>query len=840
MVSLLVAVPSGFADSLKATYSIVDGGQPRTFVVAGDEIHERRQMKRLPLAGSADQARGTAQRTPGADLILYEKGIARTAVTRRFLTKRIAVQLAPGADPTRIADAARVLLAETAPGGAVGWFVMEASAEPGSALEAAERLRKVPGVRSAQPLLARQHSPYAFTPNDPFFPEQFHLFNTGQHGATVGIDVNIASVWETYNGTGITIGIVDDGLERTHPDLAPNYSAALSYDFNGRDDDPLPPPFDFDDHGTACAGIAAARGNNGIGVCGAAFEATLAGLRLIAAPTTDEDDAAAFAFRNDAIHIKSNSWGTEDDGRTLEGPGPFARAAIQEGVRTGRGGRGTIFLFSSGNGGPRDGADFDGFVSMRETIGVSALAPDGVAAEYAEPGAAILCVAPSSSGPLGTTTTDRLRNDGYNFNESGGDLPDLDYTNSFGGTSSAAPLVAGCVALMLEANPDLGWRDVQEILLRTARKVDAASIGWQTNGVGWHFHHFYGAGLVDAEAAVRLAQTWTNLGPNIVLSEAVSNLAAPIPDGKSAGITQVFNFNDPRLRVEHAVVTVSILHAARGQFEITLESPAGTISHLADLRPRDRGDHFLGWGFLTRQMWGEAAQGVWKVRVSDRVRGTVGIVQDLKLELFGASPEGHPVANGIAVVSDANGNGAVDPSEMVTVSLALKNEGGATDDNVVATLLGNSKVAVSSGPQNYGTLAPGMSVSRDFTFTALGEIGETMFLTLQLNDSSSSAGTVAFPVTIGRTATATFTSEVAFELPDYRSRSGTGSARPYPGTIEVSGLPPSARITMLSCTSITSRTITARTSTSCSPARRRHRSHRDVGHRARARSMMFH
>src|SRR4029453_11419415 len=145
------------------------------------------------------------------------------------------------------------------------------------------------------------------------------------------------------------------------------------------------------------------------------------------------------------------------------------------------------------------------------------------------------------------------------------------------------------IALMLEANPALGWRDVQEILLRTARKVDDASVGWQTNGVGWHFHPFYGAGLVDAEAAVRMAQTWTNLGPNIVLSEAVSNLAAPIPDGKSTGITQVFNFTDPRFRVEHAMVTVNILHAARGQLEITLESPAGTISHLANLRPRDKG-----------------------------------------------------------------------------------------------------------------------------------------------------------------------------------------------------------------------------------------------------------
>jgi subtilisin family serine protease len=202
-------------------------------------------------------------------------------------------------------------------------------------------------VIEVEPQLARQQQRRAI-PNDPFFSGQWHLNNTGQGGGEPAIDVNVLNVWNNYRGAGVVIGIVDDGLEKSHPDLAPNYSAALSYDFNFNDPNPEPPPFSFDDHGTACAGVAGARGNNGIGVSGAAFQATLSGLRLISRPSSDADEAEAFHFQDQAIDIKSNSWGPSDNGKTLDRPGPLTRAAFEDAVATGRGGLGTIIVWLVG------------------------------------------------------------------------------------------------------------------------------------------------------------------------------------------------------------------------------------------------------------------------------------------------------------------------------------------------------------------------------------------------------------------------------------------------------------------------------------------------------------
>src|SRR5207253_5409776 len=129
------------------------------------------------------------------------------------------------------------------------------------------------------------------------------------------------------------------------------------YDFNDNDSDPAPDTGSWGDfHGTAVAGVAAARGDNGIGVCGAAYEARLVGLRLVAYPETDADDAAAMTHSNSVIHIKNNSWGPPDGNlRTgfltvLQAAGPLMQAAIAQGVTTGRNGKGVIYTWACGNG----------------------------------------------------------------------------------------------------------------------------------------------------------------------------------------------------------------------------------------------------------------------------------------------------------------------------------------------------------------------------------------------------------------------------------------------------------------------------------------------------------
>ena len=353
---------------LEESYRFNDHGRVREFEIARDEVQRSRVPVPIAPRANADGVRAAA-RLAGGDLIVYEKGKPHTALTRRLVTSRLAVQLAPGLDSGVLGRAAGAESVSAAAANA-GWYVFQAAADPGSSLQMAAKLRRIPGVLAVEPLLARQQEK-RFIPNDPFFDKQWHLRNTGQLGGPAGIDLNITGVWDTYQGDGMTIGIVDDGLEHTHPDIAPNYAPALSFDFNFNQSDPQPAAYDGDDHGTACAGLAAAAGNNGIGVTGAAFKAKLAGIRLIALPSTDEQEAAAFALHNDLIAIKSNSWGADDDGKTLEGPGPLATAALEDGVQNGRGGKGTIYVWAGGNGGlVGDAATFDGYVGNRGVIAV--------------------------------------------------------------------------------------------------------------------------------------------------------------------------------------------------------------------------------------------------------------------------------------------------------------------------------------------------------------------------------------------------------------------------------------------------------------------------------------
>ncbi len=624
-----------FAGPLKDTYWLQERGELTKFEIARDEVHSGRVPRRVSPRTSADDLRRVAS-AEAAELVLYPEGAARVPANRRLLTKHLAVRLAPGTDPARLTAAGVKVLKSISRDRA--WWLVESNSEPGSAVEAADLLKNLPGVTAVEPQLAKQQQKRATIPNDPLFARQWHLRNSGQNGGEPDIDINVVNTWDSFRGNGIVIGIVDDGLDRSHPDLAPNYNAALSFDFNFNDNDPEPPSFRGDDHGTACAGVAAARGLNGVGVAGAAFNASLAGLRLISRPTRDADEAEAFAFQSQAIHIKSNSWGPTDNGKILDGPGSLTLQSFQDAVTTGRGGRGTILVWAGGNGLEEgDDSNFDGYANAPETIAVGAVDNDGDVAFYSETGANLVVVAPSGGGTLDICTTDRVGADGFNDGGSfSDDVDDPDYTGGFGGTSSACPLVAGCVALMLQANPDLGWRDVQEILMRTAAMVRPFDPDWATNAGGFHFNHKFGGGMVDAGAAVALAEGWTNLGSRTSAAKEEAFRKRFIADGNAIGIEQVFTFSEA-IRVEHVCVTVDIRHNTRGQIEVELISPSGMRSLLAPARSRDRNNNFKKWRFMSVRHWGESSEGTWRVVVRDTKRKRVGTLRSLKVELFGTA-----------------------------------------------------------------------------------------------------------------------------------------------------------------------------------------------------------
>lgn len=647
-----------WAAPLAERHVLPDGAGLRAFVVATDEISASDALRKarpveLPPLANAEAARQAAAvhkaRTgEDAEVVLYEEGRARSEFTRRIVTNRLAVKLRPGADAA--AFAARHGLADRGPlASSPGWRIFETTGVA-RALEVFAEAGADAAAAQVAPQLRRKQSK-RFVPNDPLFSSQWHLRNT----TTPGLDVNVVSVWDTWKGNGVRIGIVDDGLQVTHPDLSPNVDTVNDHDWNDATPNDPSPDVTVDHHGTSCAGVAAGRGNNGLGISGAAPEATLVGLRLIGGSGgTDQDEADASNWSSNIIQLKSNSWGPNDDGVTLEGPGPLMAAALENAVNTGRGGLGTVFLWAAGNGGDvGDNSNYDGYANSRFTIAVAAVANDGTQSYYSEPGANVLITAPSDGGTLGITTTDITGTNGYN---NGTLIPDANYTNDFGGTSSACPLAAGVVALVLQSKPTLGWRDVQEILLRSATKIHATDTDWSNNGAGFHFNHKYGAGLINAQAAVALAANWTNLGSEQSVTSAQTGLAVSIPDNNATGVTRTFNLSASNIRVERVTVKVNINHLSRGQLTVTLTSPSGTVSRLAE-KHGDTGDNYADWTFSSVRSWGENSAGNWTLNVADRAAGTTGTLTSATLTVFGtqgAPPNLRPVVSAATVSPASN------------------------------------------------------------------------------------------------------------------------------------------------------------------------------------------
>lgn len=341
---------------------------------------------------------------------------------------------------------------------------------------------------------------------------------------------------------------------------------------------------------------------------------------------TDVVEGHSLAFRQGHIDIYSSSWGPDDDGRTLDGPGPLAQRAFKLGVETGRGGRGSIFVWAGGNGGrAADSCSCDGYVVSPYTVAVGAVAEDGSKPWYAEECPALLAVTPSSGsqGQRQISTCD-LRNT---------------CTSSHTGTSAAAPLAAGVIALALQANRNLTWRDVQHIIVLTSRKDHLQSPSWITNGAGLQFSHRFGFGVLDAAAIVNRALHWVPVPERLNCSVRATGLPKSI--SKSGLIQFQVPSSCPVTYIEHVVVNTSItVHGKRGDVQIKLRSPLHTNSILL---PKRRSDYFTKdishWPFMTLASWGEDPRGVWSVTIQSNGELTA---TEMELLVFGTADR--PVA----------------------------------------------------------------------------------------------------------------------------------------------------------------------------------------------------
>jgi proprotein convertase subtilisin/kexin type 2 len=495
---------------------------------------------------------------------------------------------------------------------------------------------------------------FALVIDDTLYGDQWHLKNTGQPAPNgvpglAGADINVEPIWKTRAlGAGSVVAVVDNGLELAHEDLAANVLPGRSYNYTNLSTDPTGSATDSA-HGTSVAGIIAAR-DNGRGVLGVAPRAGLLGFNALA--TGLDSDIADAMSRDLGISVSNNSWGAQGAASNLRGsqisPAPQVwRSAIETGLAQGRSGKGIVYVFSAGNSGNisftgaptfSENSNLDGHANHRGVVAVGALNDRGEAAFFTEPGANVWVSAPGGApcDAHGITTTDRSAALGFNAGGSSIDYGNGNYSKCFAGTSAAVPTVAGVVALMLEANPNLSWRDVRQVLARSARKTDPGNADWATNAAGRNIHPLFGFGAVDAQAAVGLAKSWTNVGPTLTAVSAIDNPNLGIPDNDATGVSRALTVAPAGIgKIEWIEISFSAGHTFWGDLEVDLTSPSGTVSRLTSVHRRIVGASYNNHVFGSARHLDESAAGTWTLTVRDRVAGFTGTLQSWSLKVYG-------------------------------------------------------------------------------------------------------------------------------------------------------------------------------------------------------------
>ena len=452
---------------------------------------------------------------------------------------------------------------------------------------------------------------------------QWHLNNS----KFPGNDVNVLPVWnEGVRGEGVTVCIIDDGVDFNHPDLKGSLRPDLSHDFNSAPFNRIPNPRNPEDtHGPRCAGQIAAHS----GVCGGsgvAPGASISALRLLGDRINAQKEAAAITYRNDLNDIYSCSWGPADDGKTVEGPDRIVLEAFISGLLKGRKGRGSLFVFAAGNGQlGQDNCNYDGYANGPFSITIGAIGADNLTPYYMEECAAMFAVTYSSGGQSKSDLS----------------LPkistiDVNYgcTDRHSGTSAAAPLAAGIMALALSVRPELTWRDVQHLLVITSipfnlnHSVDST---WITNGANRPFSTRFGYGKIDAHRLVSAARTLKLKKYPQIRSFPWILVKRSIEAAYEGSVTSHLNldyavhWNYFELadieKLERVTVSVQVQHGRRGDLIFILCSPSGTCVPLTSTRPKDDDSlqGLMGWTFSTVAFWDETEiLGTWSLQIINK------------------------------------------------------------------------------------------------------------------------------------------------------------------------------------------------------------------------------
>ncbi len=541
---------------------------------------------------------------------------------------------------------------------------------------------------------------------DPLFAQQWHLINNGQRAystssGTSGMDLNLRTTFSrSITGTGASIAVSDTGLEISHPDLVSNLHDGNHKNYN-TDSPYFGNPTNTDmagDHGTSVAGIIAAEGWNDIGGRGVAPGAVVAGLNYL---NSGQETEVFYDQTQGSYSIFNYSYGYSFAPYNNAYDTDYSDLVLDQFIN-GRQGNGTIFVKSAGNSYQEcdvdssnfyvidDGSDYHCFPhnanvdpenAISSFIVVGALNAKGEKSSYSSTGSSLWISAFGGEygmdEPAIITTDQQTCNFGYSrkvlasatdFQKGLNELNErCDYTQTFNGTSSAAPMITGVVALMLEVNPDLSARDVKHILASTARSVTDSNFttsfpfnysgifslsgytyeqNWVTNAAGYKFHNHFGFGLVDGDAAVAMAESYSagSWGDQVQLNQNFENSSydagsgLAIPDGYSSGRSSYILVNES-LTIEAVQIKVNVTHGRPGDLAIELTSPRGTKSILLNafnsfMIPYDSSgspywvadlDDMV---LLSNAFYGENANGVWTIKIIDALGGSTGTEWD--------------------------------------------------------------------------------------------------------------------------------------------------------------------------------------------------------------------
>jgi hypothetical protein len=339
------------------------------------------------------------------------------------------------------------------------------------------------------------------------FPQQWHLKATTVGSQWVSAGANVEAAHTIAEGEGVTIAVIDTGIDIDHEEFSSLDKIIAPWDATANDTNPRPNSR-TEKHGTACAGVACGEGR--FGASGVAPRAKLMPLRMISQLGSQAEADAFFWAAENGADVISCSWGPpcgawfdpDDPLHTTEFPLPDStRLAIDYAVTNGRGGLGCVVFFAAGNG--NESVDNDGYSSYERVLAVAASNDRNKRSVYSDFGEAVFCAFPSQDfefavegrpAPLtpGIWTTDRMGKVGYSADN---------YTNSFGGTSSACPGAAGVAALVLSSNEALYWEEVKNILRLSCDRIGQEDGQYDEEG----HSPLYGYGRLNAEKAVRSA-----------------------------------------------------------------------------------------------------------------------------------------------------------------------------------------------------------------------------------------------------------------------------------------------------------------------------------------------